>query len=122
MTPRFDPFLRDGLLGFPVFVVASKRRSKPSRAIFANRGEAIPPCGVPAPLSRQSPSSTDPALSQPSIVLLKVGNFASNGPWAMLWKQPLMSASRIHWLDLLLPRAMKIASIASIVHRPGRNP
>src|SRR5690348_13852419 len=84
MTPRFDPFLRDGLIGFPVFVVASKRRSKPSRAIFANRGEAIPPCGVPAPLSRQSPSSMEPALSQPAIVLVKVGNFASNGPWAML--------------------------------------
>ena len=66
--------------------------------------------------------SIDPALSQRSIVPVKVGSLASNGWWAIASKQPEMSASRIHRLDPFWPSAMKIASIASIAHRPGRNP
>ncbi len=66
--------------------------------------------------------SIEPALSQCSIVLVKVGSFASNGLWAIASKQPEMSASKIHRLDPFWPSAVKIASIASIVHRPGLNP
>ena len=116
------PFFVAALTGLPSRSSPPKRRSIPSRATFANTGERIPPCGVPASLARQVPMSIDPALSQRSIVLVKVGSLASKGPWAIASKQPEMSASRIHRLDPFWPSAMKTASIASIVHRPGLNP
>jgi hypothetical protein len=63
-----------------------------------------------------------PALSQRRIVVVKTGSRSSNGWCSMLSKHPEMSASRNHGLAPFCTAAEKIASIASIVHRPGRNP
>src|SRR4051794_29287482 len=93
--------IRTTLLSIPLFVTAltglpsqssqPKSRSIPSSATLANTGERIPPCGVPASLACQAPMSIEPALSQCSIVLVKVGSFVSNGLWAIASKQPLLA-------------------------------
>src|SRR3954452_13517379 len=66
--------------------------------IFCVQGVAIPPCGVPAVVGDHVPSSTVPALSQRRIMVVNVGNLASNGSCPMLSKQPEMSASSTHSL------------------------
>ena len=52
--------------------------SKPSSAIFAIVGEAIPPCGVPAEVGKSFPESTYPALSQPESTALSIGMWRSS--------------------------------------------
>jgi hypothetical protein len=47
--------------------------SRPCRAILARRGEATPPCGVPASNGKTSPFSKMPAFSQPRTRRLIIG-------------------------------------------------
>jgi hypothetical protein len=94
----------------------------PSSATLANNGDSGPPCGVPAVVADHAPSSTAPALSQRRIVVVNAGNLASSGSCPMLSKQPAMSASSSQPLAPAGASVACRATIASIVHRPGRNP
>ena len=56
------------------------------------------------------------------MVVVNTGSLANKGVCPMLSKQPEMSASSI---QALAPAGASVAcraTIASIVHRPGRNP
>src|SRR3954470_20696664 len=90
--------------------------------IFCFQGGAIRPCGVPVVVGDHVPSSTVPALSQRRMVVVNVGRLASNGSCPMLSKQPEISASSNHSLAPAGDSSARRATIASIVHRPGRNP
>jgi hypothetical protein len=47
--------------------------SNPSKAILANTGEMIPPCGVPALVSHQVRPSMNPAVSHFRSIALSIG-------------------------------------------------
>ena len=85
-------------------------------------GVRIPPCGTPVIVGFHVPSSTVPAFSQRRMVVVNAGSRANKGWCPRLSKQPEMSASSNHALAPAGASVACRATIASIVHRPGRNP
>ncbi len=71
----------------------------PSKAIFAIVGEIGPPWGTPALDSKLSffLISRAPAFSQLLRTALSMGMLARSQSWLMLSKNPLISASKIHF-------------------------
>jgi hypothetical protein len=91
--------------------------------MFARRGEATPPCGVPSSVGIKMPLSTTPALSHSFRGRAKCGLvciLSRSAAWFILSKQLAISASSTYRGCLLMPS--NICSMASWHERPGLNP
>src|SRR5260370_40060109 len=93
--------------------------------MFANRGDAVAPCGVPSSLAVHRSSSITPALSHFRMSRrLRLSptrcstNFISPS-WLMVSKYPRMSASSTQ-LTFFRSMAVASASSASCCPRPDR--
>ena len=91
--------------------------------MFARRGEATPPCGVPSSVGIKMPLSTTPALSHALRGRAKCGLvciLSRSAAWFILSKQLAISASSTYRGCLLM--TSNICSMASWHERPGLNP
>ncbi len=86
-------------------LVAFMKVSKPCNPMLASRGEMTPPCGVPCSVGLSFPWNTKPAFNHPlmSSRLGKLLTMLRMDSWAMLSKNPLMSASRTQVSQLMFP-------------------
>jgi hypothetical protein len=115
-------FAEGWAVGPAVSIFGVEQPFHPIPGHICQQGEMTPPCGVPVSVGEKEPIATTPALSHWRNVVVNTGGVASNGPWSILSKQPLISASSIHGLQSCRLVVIWMASIASIVQRPGRNP
>src|SRR4051794_8976671 len=89
--PRFAPRRKLGRTYRLRSSSAPKSRSMPSSATFANNGESGPPCGVPAGVGFQAPSSTVPAFDGANLI----ANFESLNPANSYWTRPYNVYSKV---------------------------